>query len=83
MRFTRAQKCSLELQDERSAVFEVKLGGQRNIDDAAANLQKLAAKVSVERARRLASPNVVTAGAVSRTRPDGITAVALGHLGWE
>lgn len=40
----------------------------------------LKAKVSEQRARQLVTLNVVTAGAKSYTRPDGVNVIALGHL---
>lgn len=71
----------VELGDGRWAAFEVRLGGARHVDTAAANLAKLAAKVSERRAAQLCSRNVLTAGTTSYTRPDGVNVVALGHLG--
>ncbi len=70
----------VELPDGRWAAFEIKLGGQANIDLAAANLHKLAARVSEQRAASLAGLAVVTAGTTSLTRADGVHVVALGHL---
>ena len=71
----------VELNDGRWSAFEVKMGGSRNIELAARNLTALAAKVSEKRSGQLASLNILTAGATSYTRPDGINVVALGHLG--
>lgn len=70
----------VDLPDGRWAAIEIKLGGQANIDHAAANLQKLVAKVSEHRAQKLAGLVVITAGNTSLTRPDGVKVVALGHL---
>jgi uncharacterized protein len=70
----------VELTDGRWAAFEVKLGGQANIDAAAKNLHRLIAKVSEQRAASLAGLVVITAGNVSLTRDDGVHVVALGHL---
>lgn len=70
----------VELGDGRWSAFEVKLGGADNIEKAAANLWKLKAKVSEQRASQLRSLNVVTAGAESYTRPDNVNVIALGHL---
>jgi len=36
--------------------------------------------ISEQRARQLSTLNVVTAGAESYTRPDGVNVIALGHL---
>jgi len=70
----------VELNDGSWAAFEIKLGGQKNVDAAAAQMRKLAEKVSPERLSSLVSLNVVTAGSLSMTRPDGVNVVALGHL---
>lgn len=71
----------VELNDGRWAAFEIKMGGAKNIDKAAANLAKLSGKVSEKRSSQLSSLNVLTAGNTSYTRPDGVNVVALGHLG--
>lgn len=70
----------VELKDGTWAAFEVKLGGERNIDTAAHNLQKLASRVSDTHEAQLVGLNVITAGNVSFTRPDGVNVIALGHL---
>ena len=70
----------VELGDGRWSAFEVKLGGTGNIEKASASLRALKAKVSEQRARQLSTLNVVTAGAESFTRPDGVNVIALGHL---
>ncbi|WP_143121741.1 ATP-binding protein [Saccharopolyspora antimicrobica] len=71
----------VELNNGRWAAFEVKMGGTKNIDKAAANLIALKNKVSEKRSDQLSSLNVLTAGNTSYTRPDGVNVVALGHLG--
>lgn len=71
----------VELRDGRWAGFEVKLGGERAVEGAAANLRKLRGKVAESRATQLRSLNVLTAGELSYTRPDGVNVIALGHLG--
>lgn len=72
--------CIVETSSGAWAAFEVKLGGERHIEQAASSLKKLAAKVSEGRQEGLASLNVLTAGKVSYTRPDGVNVIALGHL---
>lgn len=72
--------CVIENQTGDWAAVEVKLGGQKPIDEGASNLKKLAGKVSDARRAQLKSLTVLTAGNVSYTRPDGINVVALGHL---
>lgn len=71
----------VELNDGRWAAFEVKMGGSKNIEDAAAHLASLKGKVSEKRSEQLVSLNILTAGNTSYTRPDGVNVVALGHLG--
>jgi predicted AAA+ superfamily ATPase len=70
----------VELRDGRWAAVEVKMGGDRELDAAAARLHALAAKVSVARRSTLASLNVITAGNTSYVRPDRVNVIALGHL---
>lgn len=72
--------CIIENQTGDWAAVEIKLGGQKPIDEGATNLKKLAGKVSDARRAQLRSLTVLTAGNVSYTRPDGINVVALGHL---
>lgn len=71
----------VELRDGSWAAFEVKLGGDRHINDAARSLHQLAEKVSEHRREELASLNVITAGQASYQRADGVNVVALSHLG--
>jgi hypothetical protein len=70
----------VQLSDGRWAAFEVKLGGQSNIEQAAANLRKLVGKVNEQRSASLVGLGVITAGNTSLTRPDGVHVVSLGHL---
>jgi predicted AAA+ superfamily ATPase len=70
----------VELPGGRWAAFEVKLGGTKAIDAAAEHLQMLAGKVDAAHRERLSALVVLTAGAVSLSRPDGVSVVALGHL---
>lgn len=72
--------CIVETPAGNWAAFEVKLGGAKHIDEAAKNLKKLAAKVSEARRERLRSLNVLTAGSISKPRPDGVNVLSLGHL---
>jgi predicted AAA+ superfamily ATPase len=60
--------------------FETKLGtGQ--IEEAAANLKKIAAVIDTEKTKPPKSLNVITGTGISYTRGDGINVVALGSLG--
>jgi predicted AAA+ superfamily ATPase len=60
---------------------EMKLGGEKTVEEAAANFKKLRMRVSEERLKRLVACAVVTGGQASYTRPDGVHVVSLGHLG--
>ncbi len=71
----------VELADGRWAAFEVKLGGAKAIDAAARSLSALAARVSDASRAQLSALVVLTAGATSYTRDDGVHVVSLGHLG--
>lgn len=70
----------VELPDGSWAAFEVKLGGASAIEQAAASLKALVAKVDDEHQARLRSLTVLTAGEVSYRREDGVNVVSLGHL---
>jgi predicted AAA+ superfamily ATPase len=59
---------------------EVKLGGERAVAEAVANLAKLRARLTEPKLAQLASLCVITGGQASFTRPDGIHVIALGHL---
>ncbi|MFM8634065.1 MAG: ATP-binding protein [Planctomycetia bacterium] len=60
--------------------IEVKLGGERAVAEAVANLTKLRARLTAAKLRQLASLCVITGGQASFTRADGIHVIALGHL---
>jgi predicted AAA+ superfamily ATPase len=70
-----------ELFDGRWAGFEIKLGGDDNIEKGAQNLLALQKKLVKSKQRDMTSLNVLTAGNVSYTRPDGVNVVSLGHIG--
>jgi len=63
------------------AGFEIKLGGDAYIDEGARNLLALYGKLSGTRQKEMTSLNVLTAGKVSYTRPDGVNVVSLAHIG--
>jgi len=63
------------------AGFEIKLGGDAYIDEGARNLLALFEKLSGSRQKEMTSLNVLTAGKVSYTRPDGVNVVSLAHIG--
>jgi predicted AAA+ superfamily ATPase len=70
----------VEMIDGRWAAFEIKLGGDAQIDEGAASLRKLYGKLSEGKRRDMASLNILTAGPLSYTRSDGVNVIALGHL---
>lgn len=70
----------IERGDGAWSAFEIKLGGKKPIEDAASALRKLANKVSDSKRGQLASLNVITAGNISHTRPDGVNVISIGHL---
>lgn len=59
----------VELRDERWAAFEVKIGGEKNLDAAASNLLALQRKVSEKREEQLQGLVILTAGEMSYTPP--------------
>lgn len=60
--------------------IEVKLGGERAIEEAVVNFGKLRARLTKPKLASLTSLCIVTGGQTSYTRPDGIHVIALGHL---
>jgi len=60
--------------------LEVKLGGERAIEEAVASFEKLRSRLTEATLARLASFSIITGGQASYTRPDGIHVVSLGHL---
>jgi len=59
---------------------EVKLGGERAIQEAVAGFGKLRSRLPKAKLDQLASLAVITGGQASYTRPDGIHVISLGHL---
>lgn len=70
----------LRLQDGRWAAVEVKIGGEKNIEEGAANLRSLAEKVDQKRTGAPAFLMVLTGGQYAYTRPDGVHVVPLACL---
>ncbi len=60
--------------------IEVKLGGERAVQEAVASFGKLRARLTEAKLARLVSLSVITGGQASYTRPDGIHVISLGHL---
>lgn len=63
------------------AGVEIKLGGQKRIDEGAANLLALARRVDAKKAGAPKFLMVVTGGQYAYTRPDGVHVVPIGCLG--
>ncbi len=59
---------------------EVKLGGERAIQEAVANFSKLQSRLTKAKLDQLVSLSIITGGQASYTRPDGIHVISLGHL---
>jgi len=70
----------IERPDGTWAACEIKLGGAAVIDQAAATLRRLQDRLTPAKWSQVSSLNVITAGANSYQRPDGVRVVALGHL---
>lgn len=71
----------IEARDGRWIAAEVKLGGSKAVDQAAAALLTLRGRVSEQRVARLAQLMVITAGRYSYRRPDGVAVIPLAALG--
>ena len=69
----------IKLHDGRWAPVEVKLGNKQ-IEEAAANLIKLGQKVDAEKMNQPSFLMVLTAGQVAYRRPDGVLVVPIGCL---
>ncbi len=71
----------VQLRDGRWGALEVKLGGERAIDAAAAGLLRFAAKVDTSRTGPPAFLGVLTASGYGYARPDGILVIPIGAFG--
>ena len=69
----------IKLNDGRWAPVEVKMGN-RQIEEAAANLIKLSNKVDAEKMNQPSFLMVLTGGSVAYRRPDGVLVVPIGCL---
>ncbi len=70
----------LRLKNSTWAGVEIKLGGQKNIEEAATNLLKLTQKVDTQKSGSPKFLMVLTGGKYAYTRPDGVHVVPLGCL---
>ncbi len=71
----------IHARDGRWAAVEVKLGGEKAIDEAAAGLLRFAAKVDTTKVGEPAILGVVVASGYGYTRPDGVVIMPIGALG--
>lgn len=69
----------IKLNDGRWAPVEVKMGN-RQIEDAAANLIKISNKIDAEKMNKPSFLMVLTGGQVAYRRPDGVLVVPIGCL---
>ena len=71
----------IQARDGGWGAFEVKLGGERAIEEAAAGLLKFAAKVDATKVGEPAVLGIITATGYGYARPDGVIIVPIGALG--
>jgi predicted AAA+ superfamily ATPase len=67
--------------DGRWGAFEIKLGGEQNIDQAAANLLKFAGEIDTERSGEPATLGVIVAAGYGYAREDGVQVIPITALG--
>jgi len=70
----------VERRDGAWVGVEVKLGGEKAIEEAVVSFGKLRTRLTNRRLGHLAALCVVTGGQTSYTRPDGIHVISVGHL---
>jgi uncharacterized protein len=63
------------------AAFEIKLGGERPIEEAATNLKKFADRIDTNKVGEPALLGVIVAGGYGYVREDGVQVVPIGALG--
>ena len=61
--------------------FEVKIGGEGPIEQAAANLRKFAGEIDTRRSGEPAALGVIVAGGYGYTREDGVQVIPISALG--
>lgn len=70
----------VEARDGRWAAFEIKLGGQAAIEEAAASLLRFSQRVDTTKSGEPGCLGVIVATGYGYTRPDGIAVIPLGAL---
>lgn len=71
----------VELADGRWAAFEVKLGGQSNVEEAAGSLLKLRDRIDTSKAGEPSCLAVIVAVGYGYVRDDGVGVIPIGSLG--
>jgi predicted AAA+ superfamily ATPase len=71
----------VETGDGRWAAFEVKLGGDKLIDEGADSLKAFSKRVDSERTGEPAALGVIVSGGYGYVREDGIQVIPIGALG--
>jgi uncharacterized protein len=67
--------------DGRWAAFEIKLGGEQNIEEAAGNLLRFAGQIDTERSGAPAALGVIVARGYGYARKDGVQVIPITALG--
>jgi len=67
--------------DGRWGAFEIKLGGEKNIDTGAANLRKFAGEIDTKRSGEPAVLGVIVAAGYGYEREDGVQVIPITALG--
>jgi predicted AAA+ superfamily ATPase len=70
----------IELPDQSWAAFEIKLGSNKSIEEATANLKKFLNRLEPDKQKQCKSLNIIIAGYSSYTNKDNINIISLGHL---
>lgn len=70
----------VEARDGRWAAFEVKLGGEQAIEEAAANLLKFAERIDTAKVGAPARLGVIVASGYGYVRDDGVAVIPIGTL---
>lgn len=71
----------VQARDGRWAAFEIKLGGQRLVDEGAANLLRFARQIDMRKTGPQACLAVIVANGYGYVRDDGVAVIPVGALG--
>ncbi|HEX5990349.1 MAG TPA: DUF4143 domain-containing protein [Solirubrobacterales bacterium] len=67
--------------DGRWGAFEIKIGGEKNVEEAASNLLKFAGEIDTKRSGEPAALGVIVAGGYGYARDDGVQVIPVTALG--